>query len=90
MKVTKLQEQEESLSTCWSFFLLSCNGMVKLSQSEKKAFCGCQFRPDSIIYHCTFMVGIVVRIFVTLFQFSLSPNNGTVIMQWVFREWSFL
>lgn len=92
MKVTKLQEQEESLSNCWSFIVLSCIGMVKLSQSERKAFCGYQFRPDSIIYHFTFMVGmfVIVRIFVILFQFLLSAINGTVIMHWVFSEWRFL
>jgi hypothetical protein len=92
MEVTKLEEQEESLSNCWSFIVLSCNGMVKLSQSERKAFWGYQFRPDSIICHFAFMVGmsVIVRIFVTLFQFSLSPINGTVIMHWVFSEWSFL
>jgi len=31
LKVTELQEQEESLSNCWSFIVVSCNGMVKLS-----------------------------------------------------------
>jgi hypothetical protein len=79
MKVTKLQEQEKSLSNCWSSIVLSYNGMVKLSQAERKAFCGYQFRPDSIIYHFTFMVGmfVIVRIFVTLFPFSLCPINGT-------------
>jgi hypothetical protein len=92
MKVTKLQEQEESLSKCWSFIVLSCNGKVRLSQSERKVFCGYQFRPDSIIYHFTFTVGmfVIVRIFVILFQFSFSPINGTVIMHWVFSEWSCL
>jgi len=90
MKVTKLQEQEESLSNCWSFIVLSCNGIVKLSQ--RKAFCGYQFRPDSIIYHFTFVVGmfVIVRIFTILFQFPLSPINGTVITPWVFSEWSCL
>lgn len=92
MKVTKLQEQEESLSNCWSFIVLSCNGMIKLSQSERKAFCSYQFRPDSISCHFTFMVGmfVIVRIFFTLFQCSLSLSNGTVIMHWMFPEWSFL
>jgi len=72
--------------------VLSCNGIVKLSQSEIEAFCGYQFRPDSIIYHFTFIVGmfVIVRIFISLFQFSLSPINGTVIMPWVFSEWSCL
>jgi hypothetical protein len=71
---------------------MSCNGIVKLSQSERKAFCGYQFRPYSIICHFTFMVGkfVIVRIFVTLFQFPLSPINGTVITPWVFSEWSCL
>lgn len=38
------------------------------------------------------MVGIfvIVRIFITLFQFLLSHINGTVIMHWVFSEWSSL
>lgn len=80
------------ISKCWSFIVLSCNGMVKLSQSEIKAFCGYHFRSDIIICHFTFMVGmfVIVRIFFALFQFSLSPINGTVIMHWVFPEWSFL
>ena len=38
------------------------------------------------------MVGmfVIVRIFVTLFQFSLFPINGTLIMHWVFSKWSCL
>ena len=45
---------------------------------------------SAIILHSWLECLLLWEFSLTLFQFSLSPINGTVIMYWVFSEWSFL